>query len=122
MSHGISASVENTDIQYTTVGYACTLIGTSYITAGLIGILAVFWLLGYLTRRYDESHLDLPRSFGALVRHALVLSFLFHFMRQGTLGWTFLVAIFQQYGFLIGAVMLRDRLVSRAAPEMALRR
>lgn len=122
MSHGISASVDNTDIHYATVGYACTLIGTSFITAGVIGVLAVFTLLGYLTRRYDESHLDLPRSFGALVRHALVLTFLFHFMRQGTLGWTFLVAVFQQYGFLIGALMLRDRLAPLTAPRIVARR
>jgi hypothetical protein len=122
MSHGISASVENSDIHYATVGYACTLIGTSYITAGVVGVLAVFTLLGYLTRRYDESHLDLPGSFGALVCHAVVLTVLFTYMRQGTLGWTFLVAVFQQYGFLIGAVMLRDRLAPRPAPRLVARR
>ncbi|MBA3741947.1 hypothetical protein [Sporichthya sp.] len=121
MSHGISASVENSDIHYATVGYACTLVGTSFITAGIVGVLAVFAALGYVTRRYDESNLDLPRTFGALVRHALVLTVLFQYMRQGTLGWTFIVAIFQQYGFLIGAVMLRDRRAPRLARRMSAR-
>lgn len=121
MSHGVAAVVENIDVHYATVGYACTLVGTTLITGGIVGLILGFMLLGWIVRRWDERHVDIPTTFASLVLHALILAVLFQFFRQGTLGWTFIVAIFQQYGFLAGTFLMRDRKSPRVPTRQAVK-
>lgn len=106
LSHGITAALGATPFQDPTVGYASTLIGTSFLMGGAIGTAAAMLLLGFVTARCDLRLKKGNWSDGSIVIYALALVIVFHLFRQGTLGWTFIVSIVQNYGVLLALFVL----------------
>lgn len=106
LSHGITAALGATPFQDPTVGYASTLIGTSFLMGGAIGTAAAMLLLGFVTARCDLRLKKGTWSDGSIVLYALALVIVFHLFRQGTLGWTFIVSIVQNYGVLLALFVL----------------
>jgi hypothetical protein len=106
LSHGITAALGATPFEDPTVGYASTLIGTSFIMGGVIGTLVAMLLLGILTARLDRRLQGSSWSDGSIVLYALALVVVFHLFRQGTLGWTFIVSVVQNYGVLLALLVL----------------
>jgi MFS family permease len=106
LSHGITAALGATPFEDPTVGYASTLIGTSFLMGGIIGTLVAMLLLGILTARFDRRLQRRDWSDGSIVLYALALVVVFHLFRQGTLGWTFIVSVVQNYGVLLALLVL----------------
>ncbi|MEV8147982.1 O-antigen polymerase [Arthrobacter sp. NPDC080073] len=104
LSHGISAVSTGTPLQ-SVVGYASTLVGTSYITAGIAGTIVAFLALGWLTARVDRNIMRTDWSVNTVLRYSFLLVVVFHLFRQGTIGWVFIIAVVQQLGFLAGIVL-----------------
>lgn len=106
LSHGITAALGVTPFEDPTVGYASTLIGTSFLIGGTVGTVIGMLLLGVLAARIDLRLRRADWSDGSIVIYALALVAVFHLFRQGTLGWTFIVSIVQNYGVLLSLLML----------------
>lgn len=106
LSHGITAALGATSFEDPTVGYASTLVGTSFLIGGAIGTVVAMLLLGLLTARVDLRLRRSVWSDGSIVMYALALVVVFHLFRQGTLGWTFIVSIVQNYGVLLSLLIL----------------
>lgn len=87
-------------------GWAPTLMGTSYLFFGVIGTFVVFAILGVLVRFLDLRRPTRCWSPVHVVFYAWVLQTLFHFFRQGALGFTFVIGTVQQVGFILGALVL----------------
>ncbi|MBB2991282.1 hypothetical protein FHR72_002766 [Mycolicibacterium iranicum] len=104
LSYGVSAVLGDTSFEDPTVGYASTLIGTSYIMGGIILVICAMFAFGYLTGRLDSSLNRPSPTEMSIVLYAIALVVVFHLFRQGTLGWTFIVSVVQQYG-AIGALI-----------------
>lgn len=105
LSYGVSAALGATPFEDPTVGYASTIIGTSYLLGGVIGVIVTMLLLGVLTGQVDRELMRMGWPVSTLIVYALILVIVFHLFRQGTLGWTFIVSITQSYG-AIGALLL----------------
>jgi hypothetical protein len=106
LSYGVSGVVNGQNYSSMRVGYATTLVGTSEILAGPVGVILAFFAFGIATRIIDRRLGRKVWSSTQVVAYAVILNMVFHFFRQGTLGWTFIVAVVQQYGFLIGLFVL----------------
>lgn len=104
LSHGISAVSTGTPLQ-NIVGFASTLVGTSYISAGVIGTIIAFLLLGFFTASVDRRILDEDWSVVSVLRYSFLLVLAFHLFRQGTMGWVFIIAVVLQLGFLVGMIL-----------------
>jgi len=104
LSHAINAITTGTQLQ-STIGFASTLIGTSYITAGIVGTIVVFVGLGIVTARIDVHLIARGWSVGSVLRYSFFLVVIFHVFRQGTIGWVFIIAVVQQLGFIGGIVI-----------------
>jgi hypothetical protein len=91
----------------TTVGIATTLIGTSWIFGGVVGLVVGMFLLAALTSRVDvflnKMHYATPSR---IVFFSLSCSLLFHFFRQGTVGWAFLIFFQSETVFLLTTFLL----------------
>jgi len=106
VSYGINGVLTGQLYSNTDVGFATTVVGTSYIFANAVGVTVALAATGLAVRRVDRS-LNLQNwSTARIIGYAVLLNLVFHFFRQGTLGWTFIVGVVQQYGFLIGFLML----------------
>lgn len=106
LSYGVSAALGATPFEDPTVGYASTLIGTSYLIAGIVGVLCSMFAIGLLTDRVDRRLTTQTWTNSSVVGYAIALVVVFHLFRQGTLGWTFIVSIVQQYGTIAAFLML----------------
>lgn len=106
LSYGISAALGATPFEDPTVGYASTLIGTSYLVGGLLGVMGAMFAFGFLTARIDRRLAHRNWTDMSIVFYALGLVVVFHLFRQGTLGWTFIVAVVQQYGAIAALLIL----------------
>lgn len=106
LSYGISAALGSTHIEDPTVGYASTLVGTSFILSGPVGTVIVMLLLGIIASRIDGALLDSDWSIVRVFLYGILVVACFHFFRQGTLGWTFIVTIVQQLGLILSVVFL----------------
>ncbi|MGU3497937.1 hypothetical protein [Mycobacterium sp. C31M] len=105
LSYGISAALGDSSFDAPTVGYASTLIGTAYLLGGVIGVGLAMFGLGALTARID-TQLMRRWSGASVILYALALVVVFNLFRQGTVGWTFIVTIVQQYGALAALLIL----------------
>jgi oligosaccharide repeat unit polymerase len=122
LSYGISAALGATPFEDPTVGYASTLIGTSFLIGGVIGVLIAMFVLGFLTARIDRLLSRRRWTDTSVILYALALVVTFHLFRQGTLGWTFIVSIVQQYGAIAALLLLsisnsRTRQQSHSPPR-----
>jgi hypothetical protein len=106
LSYGISAALGATPFEDPTVGYASTLVGTSFLIGGVIGVIVAMVLLGFITARIDRLLSRRRWTDTSVIVYALALVVTFHLFRQGTLGWTFIVAIVQQYGAIAALLVL----------------
>lgn len=106
LSYGISAALGATPFEDPTVGYASTLIGTSYLIGGIIGVIAAMFAVGLLTARIDLLLARQHWTDMSTILYAIGLVVVFHLFRQGTLGWTFIVSIVQQYGAITALLVL----------------
>ena len=106
LSYGISAALGATPFEDPTVGYASTLIGTSYLLGGVIGVMAAMFAFGFLTARIDFRLARQHWTDMSVILFAIGLVVVFHLFRQGTLGWTFIVSIVQQYGAIAALLVL----------------
>ena len=109
LSYGVSAVLGDTSFEDPTVGYASTLVGTSYILGGVVLVICSMFAFGYLTGRFDSRLARSDWSDMSLVLFAIGLVVIFHLFRQGTLGWTFIVSIVQQYGAIAALIALAWR-------------
>jgi len=100
-SYAVASVVNNADIADSTVGYVPTLVGTSFVVAGVPGVIIGFLILGALCARVDRVFGRMDWSSFRLLGTAILLMFVFHLFRMGTVAWTFLIAVVQQYGFLV---------------------
>lgn len=107
LSQGVSSVVLGNNLADTQVGYAPTIIGTSYISGGILGVFVALFLVGRLARYIDDRTAVPSRCTASVVYRAIALVLVFQVFRQGTLGWTFIVAIVQQYGFIVGILGVR---------------
>jgi len=114
VSYAISSALDGTQLSSTDVGYASTYIGTSFVFGGLTGVAVSSVLLGWLTARIDIEFTDRVLSPPAVIAYALFITIAFHAFRQGTIGWTFIVSIIQQYGLLLGVLAI---MLFRQPPE-----
>jgi len=105
-SYAISAMLTGGDYREAEVGYASTIVGTSLILGGVAGVLIVLFALGVLVERVDRANQFANWTTRRIFGYSFVLSLVFHFFRQGTLGWAFVVGVVQQYGFVIGVLLL----------------
>ena len=105
ISYGISATLGATQFQDPTVGYASTIIGTAFVIGGVLGVIGAMAAFGFLSARADTLLRSPTWPVGRIFAYGLLLVLAFHFFRQGTLGWTFIVSIVQQYGFLLSVVI-----------------
>jgi hypothetical protein len=115
LSYGVSGVLSGQSYSSAHVGYATTLVGTSQILAGAAGVILAFFAFGIVTRLIDRRLRQEPSTATGVIAYAAILNIVFHFFRQGTLGWTFIVAVVQQYGFLLGLLVLI--LIERNARE-----
>jgi hypothetical protein len=106
LSYGISAALGDTPFEDPTVGYASTLIGTSYLIGGIVCVIGVMFALGFLTARIDLRLARRDWTDMSIILYALALVVVFHLFRQGTLGWTFIVSVVQQYGAIAALLVL----------------
>lgn len=106
LSYGISAALGATPFEDPTVGYASTLIGTSFLIGGLVGVIVAMFVLGFITARIDRLLSRQRWTDTSVIVYALTLVIAFHLFRQGTLGWTFIVSIVQQYGAIAALFVL----------------
>jgi len=106
LSHAVSSVLIGTNLHDSQVGYASTIIGTSYIIGGLVGIVVMMFLFGWVVGIIDHQAQFKTPSTRRIIWHALQLTLVFQFFRQGTLGWTFIVTIVQQYGFVLALIVL----------------
>lgn len=111
-SYAISAELGATPFEDPTVGYASTLIGTSYIVAGIVGVMGAMFAMGLLTARIDFRLARQEWTDMSVILYALALVVVFHLFRQGSPGWAFIVGIVQQYGAIAALLLLG--LTSRA--------
>ncbi len=128
VSYGISAALGISPFEEPTVGFASTIIGTWFVLGGVIGVGIAMFLLGAATGVVDRQ---LMRRWSeiSVVMYALALVVAFNLFRQGTLGWTFIISIVQQYGALLALFVLsfaarprRSRSVDPATAAMPARR
>jgi hypothetical protein len=115
LSYGVSGVLSGQSYSSTHVGYASTLVGTSQILAGPAGVILAFFAFGVVTRLIDRRLRQEAWTATGVIAYAAILNIVFHFFRQGTLGWTFIVAVVLQYGFLLGLLVLI--LIERNARE-----
>ncbi|GJF14835.1 hypothetical protein NGTWS1803_28450 [Mycolicibacterium cyprinidarum] len=106
LSYGISAALGDTHFENPTVGYASTLIGTAYLLGGIICVIIAMFALGSLTARIDFRFSCRNQTDMSIILYAIALVVVFHLFRQGTLGWTFIVSIVQQYGTIAALLIL----------------
>lgn len=113
VSYAVSSTLDGTKLAPNDVGYASTYIGTTYIFAGVVGVVLGSVFLGWLSARVDMAFTSRSMSPISIIFYALMITVTFHAFRQGTVGWTFIVSIIQQYGLVIGVLAItlfrRDR-------------
>lgn len=127
ISHGISAALGATSFDDPTVGYASTVIGTSYLLGGVAAVILSMFFFGVITARLDARLSHSNWSYGSIVIYAISIVATFHLFRQGTLGWTFIVSVVQQYGAIAALLVLsmsakRSRETSPSMNELASQR
>jgi len=107
ISHAVASVIYHSRMDETTVGIATTLIGTSWIFGGVVGLVVGMFLLAALTSRVDvflnKMHYATPSR---IVFFSLSCSLLFHFFRQGTVGWAFLIFFQSETVFLLTTFLL----------------
>jgi hypothetical protein len=106
LSYGVSAILGATPFEDPTVGYASTIVGTTYLLGGVIGVIVAMLVLGFATARIDRRLARGGWTDVSVVMYAIGLVVIFHLFRQGTLGWTFIVSIVQQYGAIAALLAL----------------
>ncbi len=106
ISYAITAILNGTSLDGAKAGYASSIVGTSYVYLGVFGVLIGLGIFGWVTAVADGALKRNEWSVEAIIVYALVLTLVFHLFRQGTLGWTFIVGIMQQYGTILGISIL----------------
>jgi hypothetical protein len=106
LSQAISALVLGTNVGDANVGYASTFVGTSYIVGGLVLVVVASVAFGWFASTCDRTQLTPSRDASSVIWYALGLALTFQLFRQGTLGWTFIVTIVQQYGFIVAVLLI----------------
>lgn len=106
VSYAVSSTLDGTKLAPNDVGYASTYIGTSYIFAGIVGVVLASVLLGWISARVDMAFTRRLTSPVSIIFYALMITITFHAFRQGTVGWTFIVSIIQQYGLVLGVLAI----------------
>lgn len=106
LSYSVSSAILGRRAEDSNVGYVTTLIGNSYLIGGLLSVVVTFAAFGMCCVAIDRSTRQAAASVSRIFGTAVLLVLVFHFFRMGTLAWTFLIGIVQQYGFLVGAILL----------------
>jgi hypothetical protein len=107
ISHALTALISGLPVTAVTYGIAGTVIGTSWVFAGLFGTAAAMVGLGVFCAKVDRR-LRLPTEWSPyhVVWFAFLLTLVFHIFRQGTLGWVFMITIVQQFGLIGGFCLI----------------
>ncbi|KTS60050.1 hypothetical protein NS206_12105 [Microbacterium testaceum] len=106
LSYSVSSAILGRRAEDSNVGYVTTLIGNSYLLGGLLSALVTFAAFGLCCVAIDRSASRATVSVARVFGTAVLLVLVFHFFRMGTLAWTFLIGVVQQYGFLLGTILL----------------
>ena len=102
-----------------------TLTATSWTFGGPIGVAVAMTAMGYLSATMDASRTVKGQlSPIGIVWYAFGLVTVFHLFRQGTLGWTVMIVIYQQLGLFAAFILLGlfDRMPARRSRPAAVRR
>jgi hypothetical protein len=88
-------------------GVAGTLIATSWTIAGPTGLILAMVALGYGAGNLDKRFLmrGLLTPLG-IASYSFGIVALFHIFRQGTFGWVVIITISQQFGILMGFLLI----------------
>lgn len=106
--HAVTASVFGMSLENSRYGIAATIVGVSWGFGGLAGLVISMSLLGWMCGACDNKYLSSARpSVNQLIIYAYLIMIMFHFFRQATIGWLFMIVIIQQYGLIIGLVLIR---------------
>lgn len=105
-SYAVNSLLSGKPLADSPVGYIVTLFGTSYIQGGAIGMCAIFLFFGIVCGNLDRQLGRTHSPIGYIFTYAMGLNLVFHFFRMGSLGWTFLIGITQQIGYLVGVILL----------------
>lgn len=102
ISHAIKAFNAGLGLDMAPGGTASTVIGTSYISASVFGVVLSAAVLGVLSQRVDRWFRN--RSAFSVIQlgwYALAIVVAFHLFRQGTFGWVFIIAIVENLGAIV---------------------
>lgn len=106
LSYGVSGQLTGTSVDDAKVGYAATVVGNGYILGAGVGVLILCGLCGLYCATCDRRILrDVPSVSSAMLS-AIAITFAFQLFRQGTLGWTVIVTLVQQSGFVATVALL----------------
>lgn len=117
LSHALAALIFWGDLYSIRLGVAASLIGTSWLSGGLIGLISAFLFLGliagYCDRYYYGSSIVRQHSPFRVILYGLMLAAIFHLFRHGTFGWVFIIVVVQQLGGILSLIVLAmiDRFV-----------
>lgn len=106
VSYAVSSLVEGGRHETATVGYATTILGSSYVVAGIAGVVVSLILLGVLVRKFDNFWLTSGWSMGRAFSYSLMITFAFQLFRQGSVGWALVVSVVNQVGFIVGLLLI----------------
>lgn len=111
VSHAMTSLVFGDQLGAGSYGIATSLTGTSYVFGGFLGLTLAFLLMGVICSRIDRRFITMqPQGSSHATTRIIWLSFwmmvVFHLLRQGTLGWVFMIAVVQQAGTIAGALLI----------------
>jgi hypothetical protein len=106
ISHANSAMISSN--RFGESGIASTILGTSFVIAGPIGLFFALAFLGGVSALVDKhwNRGYKSKSYSGILRHGFLLVFIFHFFRQGSLGWTAIIIVSQHLGMIIGLLII----------------
>jgi len=106
LSYGVSAELGVSDFENPTVGFAPTIIGTSYFFLGIAGVALAMFGLGALSAQLDRRLLRGQWGNPDIFLYAIGLVIMFHLFRQGSIGYALIISITQQYGAIAALLTL----------------
>jgi len=121
LSYSVSSAILGRRAEDSNVGYITTLVGNSYFAGALFGVVMAFFLFALVCEYLDKKMLRAATpNVVRVVAFGLAVILAFHFFRMGTIAWTFLIGIVQQYGFIVGALVIAVSARHRVRPRSPL--
>lgn len=107
VAHAVRALTTGHSLETVTGGTASTVLGSSYLLGGPIGLSICLGGVGYFAGRMDKWWRSCTyKTWKNYLIYGFLIATLFHVFRQGSFGWVFIIMILQQMGVVAGATFL----------------